>query len=353
MYNISCNISEEEWNIVQMPFSLGGWNFIPLEVLSPCAFLASHLANREAVLEFRPDTAERYDEETRKTIELIKKNDPSAKLPELKQTTKQKELVEAVMQSRFESLYAKADNRTKALLLGGKQPHANLWKIAAHTPELYIEPKVFRIAAPYSIGSTMIETERTCPLCDKAILDLHCDHALICMNTGTVVNRHNDLYRIFAKTAREGLLSVQVEKEFYFPVDESKWKADMVIMNGVPGIYSNSPAAFDLTITCNFNKTLIKRSARTELHAALSGEIRKEKELEERVNSINYTLAPLAFETMGGHSPAVEPFAHYLMKEKSLMKNIPFTEVANSFWQQVSVTLQKANALAIFDRVNV
>jgi len=71
-----CVLSEQEWTIVQFPFGFGGWNVIPLEILSPCSYLASLLANKEAILSLRPNATERVENEMKETIALIKKNLP-------------------------------------------------------------------------------------------------------------------------------------------------------------------------------------------------------------------------------------------------------------------------------------
>ena len=345
-------LTDQQWEIAQLPFALGGWNVIPFEVMSPCAYLASLLVNREKVIGFRPEASDRLDQEIKVTTELILKNDPGAKLPDLSKCPKQKDLVRAVMESRAKALEDSiVDKRMLAVLNGGKAPHANLWKTADHTPENLMNAKTFQIAAQYSVGAPILEKEILCPICKKAPLDVHGDHALICMNHGTVVNRHNDLYRHLVKTGREGLVSIQTERELIF-LDKTTWKADLLILKGIPGLTS-LPTALDLTVTCNFNKTTVNRSAKEPLAAAMSGETRKMKEFDRKVKEIGYEFVPLAFETTGGHSPTVAPVAHYLITQKALMKNIPFGEVSNSFWQLLSVTMQKANALAILERIRV
>lgn len=295
---------------------------------------------------------ERYNVEIQSTSELILQNDPGAKLPDLNTVPKQKDLVRAVMQSRFEKLGAIVDKRMSAVLNGGQAPHATLWKTADHTPENLMDGRTFQIAALCSVGAKIMEKEIECPVCEKASLDVYGDHALVCMNSGTVVHRHNDLYRLFVNMGREGLLSIQPEKELFFPQDQSTWKADLVMVSGVPGLTSQ-PTAFDLVVTCNFSKTMLNRAAKEPLAAAMSGEDRKMKEFDEKVRSIGYEFIPLAFETTGGHSPTVAPFAHYLIRQKSLMRNLPFGEVSNHFWQLLSVVLQKSNAQAILQRIRM
>ncbi len=342
------NLTDQEWEICQLPFSLGGWNMVPFDVLSPCAYLASLLANKTAVLALRPDAGERIDRDIKATVELILKNDPSTKLPDLKSTTKQKDLVRAVMETRAEKLLQRVDPRTKALLLGMRQDHASSWKTVEHTAETFMDPEVFQTAALFSIGSEFLTEERLCPVCEKVYMDTHADHALICMNEGTVVKRHNDLYNVFVKEAREAFIGLGVEKKIN--IDERKtYTADILLSHGIPGL-TNRRTALDLTITCNFNKTMIKRSAKEELAAAMAGETRKEKEQKSDLEKLGYDFIPLAFEATGGHSPTVAPIAHYFLSQKAIMTGIPFEELAHRFWQRLAVSLQRSNASAILER---
>jgi len=341
-------LSDQEWKICQLTFSLGGWNFIPFEVLAPCAYLSSLLANRDAVLALRNDATTRYDDEIKAITELILKNDPSAILPDLKSIPKQKDLVRAVMESRAATLLESVDARTKALLIGQRQPHSTLWKTAAHTAELFMAPEIFQTAALFSIGAKQVPVE-ICPVCKKVELDAFGDHALICMKEGHVVHRHNDAYRVFVTEARGACLPINVEKIIPITAEES-YKADIFLPYGIPGLSSRS-TALDLTITTNFNKTMVKGAAKSDLVAALSGENRKEADHEGDLNARGYDFIPLAFEATGGHSLVVNPIAHYLISQRAFMQGIPFTELAVNFWQRLSVSIQKSNATAIRERM--
>jgi hypothetical protein len=168
------------------------------------------------------------------------------------------------------------------------------------------------------------------------------------MKQGNVVHRHNDAYVEFVKEARHGCISLTVEKQLHLS-DKETYKADIFLTSGIPGLTTRG-TALDLTITTNFNKTLVKRSAKTDLYAAFSGEDRKVKELKDSLDRAGYDFIPLAFEATGGHSPLVDPVAHYFISQHALMSQIPFSELAIDFWQRLSVTIQKANATGIFWR---
>jgi hypothetical protein len=340
-------LTDLQWSICQLPFSLGGWNFVPFEVLAPCAYLSSLLANREAVLALRPDATARIDDEIKSVTELILKNNPSARLPDLKSIPKQKTLVRAVMESRANTLLEQVDPRTKALIIGQRQPHAALWKTAAHTAEHFMAPEIFQSAALFSVGATQLP-EELCPVCNKDFLDVYGDHALICKREGNVVHRHNDAYRVFVSEARKGCIPLRVEQKIHITPDET-YSADILLPYGIPGLSQRS-TAFDLTITTNFNKTMVGKAAKKDLAAAQSGEDRKSNEHETDLDKRGFDFFPLAFEATGGHCDQVAPIAHYFISQHSLMTGIPFSELSVNFWTRLSLSIQRSNATAILWR---
>jgi hypothetical protein len=251
------------------------------------------------------------------------------------------------MESRMNTLLESVDTRTKALIIGQRQPHSSLWKTAAHTSELFMAPETFQTAALFSVGAPILPEER-CPVCKVEDLDVYGDHALICMKEGGVVHRHNDAYRVFVEEARTGCIPLNVEREIPITA-KTTYKADILLPYGIPGL-SSRRTALDLTITTNFNNTMVKKAAKSDLAAALSGEKRKEYDHEKDLNEVGYDFIPLAFEATGGHSPELLPIVHYFVAQKALMTGVPFTELSVNFWQRLSVGLQKSNATAILWR---
>jgi hypothetical protein len=338
-------LSDLEWEIVQLPYGFGGWNVTPLEILAPCAHLASLLANRDAVLELRPLSRERYEAKVQAAAALLKTICPNANLPELTPKTKQRDLVNACMEARAKELMLKLDERTQALLRGQSQEHASMWKHAAHTAEMFIPGDLFQIMARYSIGRKMFPTSETCPACRKAELDPFGDHAIICMPYGDVVHRHNDLYRPLISDARDGMISLIVE-DTIVKSPTSTYRADFLFPRGIPG-FTDEATAFDLTVSCPLNKTILPRAAWKDLATAEAAEQRKEKEQEKELKELHFDFVALPFETTGGHTPQVATLVHYIAHQKELMTGIPFSENVTRLWELLSVTLQRANAFAI------
>lgn len=342
-------LSDQQWKIAQLPFSLGGLNFIPLQVLSYCAYLASLLANRDAIVALRPDSALRLDNEIKTVTELLQQQYPSAKLPQLKSTTKQKDLVQAIGAVLLQDILDNSDARTRTLLRCQQQPHASLWKTAAHTAENFMAPELALQALRYCVGMPIFPKSGTCKCCCKEQLDIYGDHAVICMPEGDVVHRHNLVYDLFVQEARAGGIGVKVEHEIFLNHDRS-YRADFVTSYGIPGLTERT-TCFDLTISCPLNGSNVSQAGRKDLYTAMQAEARKNKKHKENLEQVKYDFIPLAFETTGGHSPNVTPVVHYLLDQKAKMTGIPFNDLASRFWQHLSITLQSANAAAIQRRL--
>lgn len=221
-------------------------------------------------------------------------------------------------------------------------------KHAAHTAEMFMPGKSFQLSAQYSIGHEIPYSETICPCCHEVPLDLYGDHALICMSTGDVVHRHNDLYRPIIAEARSGMIGLSVELTIR-KTENATYRPDIIFSRGIPGFH-DGPTGLDVVVTCPLNKSQVKRAAGQDLITALTAVQRKEKEQKEDLQKINYGFMPLAFETTGGHSDEVATLVHYIAKEKQLMTGSPFGENATYLWELLSVTLQRANGLALQKR---
>jgi hypothetical protein len=301
----------------------------------------------DAILERRPDAKPRLEAEIQAAIALLQQTCPNAKLPELNANTRQKDLVQACMQARFDELLAKSDTRTKALIRGLSQKHAGAWKTAAHTPEMFIPGDLFQIMAKFSVGRRFFTESHTqlCPERHKVPLDPFGDHAIICLNKGDVIHRHDDLYKEIVKDARKGMISLNTETTI-MKTPSTSFRADVLMPPGIPG-FMNRPTAFDLTVSSPLCATYQTRASRTDLKTAEKAGDDKDARQLKQLNALGFDFAPLAFEATGGSGPEVQVLVHYVSQQKALMTGIPFGEVVSRLWQRLSVVLQRSNAFAI------
>ena len=126
------------------------------------------------------------------------------------------------------------------------------------------------------IGRKIPAIKVTCPCCRKLTLDPFGDHALICMTTGDVVHRHNDLYRHFVAEGRAAMKSLSIETPILIKSADDSYRPDIILSRGIPG-YSDKPLGLDLTVTCPLNKTLIQTASKQELYAACKAAALKDR----------------------------------------------------------------------------
>jgi hypothetical protein len=176
------------------------------------------------------------------------------------------------------------------------------------------------------------------------------DHCLSCMPGGGVVKRHDGIYREIVRCCRDALLPCSTEVTETF-ADASTYRADIVVSQPIPGV-STRQTAFDFTITNLFAPTYLSKAAKTPGYAIAKGVKRKQKEvniagLDER----GYDFKALSFESTGGCNDDTDRFVNYILSEKAMVHNKPFSELVSEFWTLISILLQRSNAQMIRKRL--
>ena len=164
-----------------------------------------------------------------------------------------------------------------------------------------------------------------------------------------MVHRHNDIYAVLVAEARQGCISISIEQKID-KTQTSTYRSDFLLTRGIPG-YTQRATQADLVVTCPFNKTSVRAAAKYDLNTALDAEDRKNREQKDDLNALDFDFLPLAFESTGGHTEAVEVLVNYICQQKAIMTNVPFAEHSTRLWQLLSVTLQRANAVALHRRL--
>lgn len=333
------------------PAALGGFNLTPAKVLATCAFLAALIATEKQVLALRPSAGSWFADQRQKAVALLHQLFPSsAKPPELKATTTQRDLVHAVMEARWQVLLDEADTRTKALMRTQRQEHTWAWKTAPALPEFMMESSEFQVLVRKSLGVPLLPKPIPCPAGCGHQLDLHCDHAYHCSNLGHPIWRHDAGVRLFAQEFKSALLSCSHEQT----VDTSKagdsYRPDL-ISEPLPGLTSRD-TAYDLTVVNPFSDSMLNMAANKDLAAALDGAATKNRLYEDLMHERGLDFVPLAFEATGGHAPKVAEVVHLILRQQANVSNIPFSVLTARFWRTFSVALQRSNARMILARIN-
>ena len=90
-------------------------------------------------------------------------------------------------------LEGQTSTREKARLLSLSLPQPGAWLTAAPIPALalHLQPNEFRAALKYRLGGPLYDSDRRCPYCKSAILDIFGDNAVSCHGRGDIISRHD------------------------------------------------------------------------------------------------------------------------------------------------------------------
>ena len=134
-------------------------------------------------------------------------------------------------------------------------------------------------------------------------------------------------------------MDTQIEVEVKLS-DGSTWKCDLKLPLGIPGFTPNE-VLLDVTFRSPFTKTGLKKASRWSGAAAKMGEDKKNALLSEALKKSRYAFFPVAVETLGGIGPECSPFINYLLTQLHYRLRQPYPEVASTFWQSLSVLVQR------------
>ena len=346
-------LTDLQWSIAQLPYSMGGWNLVPPKVLSICGFLASLASCRDQILESRPQAKDWIEKNLTRATVLLQTLTNSAKPIEITSLTKQRDLVHLVMKDRFDHLLSTAPEDIRVLLRGESMPHAYAWKVAPPQSRFFMNPVEFRFCVRRSLRVLIFPQAFLCPehkQGERFDINVFGDHCLHCMPGGGVVHRHDDTYREFVRSSRQALLSCSTEVTETF-ANGSTYRADIVMTQPIPGL-TTQKVALDFTLTNNFAPTYFNQAAKTSGYAIDKGIERKLKEVNvEELKLKGYDFKILSFESTGGCNADTEKLVNYILSENALVHNKPFSELVSEFWTVISVLIQRSNAQMICKRL--
>ena len=105
-------------------------------------------------------------------------------------------------------------NREKTSLLSLSQSKSRAWLTSAPIPALvlHLHSHEFGVALEYRLGNPLYESERRCPYCRSANLDIFGDYAVSCHGRGDNISRHD---RIRNTLDRRPLFPRNVSKNIF------------------------------------------------------------------------------------------------------------------------------------------
>ena len=259
-----------------------------------------------------------------------------------KTAIKQGQLSEKIDISILDVLIKNSDQRQCALIFAQQTSHASAWKHATvkASQNHCLRPDEFQVSCQVSLGAKVLPDDKPlCPFCQKNEIDPYGDHVISCPDAGHVVHTHNAYRDALVDFARLAGVTVQKEQTITL-VDGTTYRADIVLPTGLPG-YTSLPVLLDVTFRSPFTKTAIKKACKWSGAAAGMGEEDKERLLNKALTDSKYALIPIGVETLGGIGSECAPFMNFLLTQLSYKLRQPFHEVASSFWQTLSVLVQR------------
>ena len=193
-------------------------------------------------------------------------------------------------------LECQTSTREKARLLSLSLPQSGDWLTAAPIPALglHLQPNEFRAALKYLLGVPIYDSDRRCPYCKSAILDIFGDHAVSCHGRGDIISRHDRVRDTIMTASSSANLSPVCEQKHLLPENNSR-PGDVYL----PSFIAGQPAALDVTITSPQQASLISDAARTCGFALTLAEDRKIGHYYQKCSDMGIHFIPLALETFG------------------------------------------------------
>ena len=157
---------------------------------------------------------------------------------------------------------------------------------------LDLQPNEFRAALKYSLGVPLYDSDRRCPYCKSAILDIFGDHAVSCHGRGDIISRHDRVRDIVMTACSPANLSPVCEQKH---LPENKSRTGGVYL---PSVIAGQPAALDVTIKSPLQASLVSDAARTCGFAITLAEDRKIGHYYQKCSNMGIPFIPLALETL-------------------------------------------------------
>ena len=162
---------------------------------------------------------------------------------------------------------------------------------------LHLQPIEIRSALKYCLGVPLYDSDRRCPYCKSATLDIFGDDAVSCHGRGDIISRHDRVRDTIMTACSSANLSPVFQQKYLLPENNSR-PGDVYL----PSFIAGQPEALDVTITSPLQACLISDAARTCGFALTLAEDKKIGQYYQKCSDMGIHFIPLALETFGGLS---------------------------------------------------
>ena len=183
------------------------------------------------------------------------------------------------------------------------------------------------------LGLPLYSISRTCPACNKVLLDIYGDHSLICGSGSERTNRHKCVRDTLYHIMNSAGLSPSLETANLIP-DTIRRPADVSVNNWSLG----KSAAIDVSITSPLQNTTILSATIEAGFAAGEREKSKDENIFNNCHDAGIIFLPFVVETLGTWGQTA----------KDIMENN--YKSLNWIYQKLSVAIHRGNANMIISR---
>ena len=205
------------------------------------------------------------------------------------------------------------------------------------------------MAVLYRLGVPIFESVGQCSAC-QAERDIHGDHCVSCPSHGERISRHNHLRDTLFTAAVSASLVPSREDRYLLPQAEGARPADLFIPLWGSG---GRDAALDVTVVSPFQQATLLRAAREPgfaLHLHLRQKLNK---YEEACRAQGISFHALVVETLGSWEEGSAEIIKRLGKALARATCQDDAEVTRHLFGKLSIILQRDNASAILNRIQV
>ena len=343
---IGKNLTDEEWEMAQLPAPVG-WGMTPAWAKSIAGYTASLNSNMKEIQKVRDDLVAPLELKLNEMLTLIKSHLPKEATFSLTGSTKQKDIVEALMRKRHIKFAEHMDQRIRILYKQQNDRKAQAIKTNTIRPGTHMETAEFETYARRSLGVDLASKPEKCNACG-GLVDNKGDHD--CMKDGAIIKRHNVVRNFFLEVAKEGLVTCTGEKTIKFTKGKlATYRADMTLDEPIPW-FTSKKTALDFTFHNAMAQSYKKTAEKQEGALALLAEKEKDKKYLKALNKNNWDFVPLGLEAMGYSSDNCKDVANYLIARQAIQKGVPFAEASSVFWHKLSFLIHRQVSRNILNR---
>jgi len=269
--------------------------------------------------------------------------------------SRQKEASDLLFKHLHSELLGRLPPAQKARLLSASTSVAAgfIEALPVHGLGLRLTPRELNLAIGLRLGVPLINPDRVCNIrkC-RAPLDVHGYHCISCKSGGHVAKRHNRLVAVLARFV-DSTPGLKQAKEQKLSLSSSAVPGDLLIR----GSLRCAEDYLDVTVVNPACASELKSGTATHaLKAATNAEKQKITKYKDefikfyKVKELEPRFCPLAFECFGAWGRRARLYFKKLSNTKAVSSSLPFRDTLRTLSQQLSVSLQAANAGMIAQR---